>query len=52
MLEATGLQVGVDFCVAFAPERIDPANKVWHVRAVPKVVGGETPLCNELATKV
>jgi UDP-N-acetyl-D-glucosamine dehydrogenase len=51
MLEATGLQVGVDFCVAFAPERIDPANKVWHVRAVPKVVGGETPLCNELATK-
>jgi UDP-N-acetyl-D-glucosamine dehydrogenase len=52
MLEASGLQVGVDFCVAFAPERIDPANKVWHVRAVPKVVGGETPLCNELAAKV
>jgi len=52
MLEATGLQVGVDFCVAFAPERIDPANKLWQVRAVPKVVGGETPLCSELATKI
>jgi UDP-N-acetyl-D-glucosamine dehydrogenase len=52
MLEATGLTVGVDFCLAFAPERIDPANKVWPLRAVPKVVGGETALCNELATRI
>ena len=52
MLESSGLRVGIDFGLAFAPERIDPANKQFHVRDVPKVVGGETPLCVELATKV
>ncbi len=52
MLEAGGLKVGEDFAVAFAPERIDPANKEFDVRQVPKVVGGETPLCTELATQV
>jgi len=52
MLEATGLSVGVDFAVAFAPERIDPANKQFQVREIPKVVGGATPLCTELAAKV
>jgi UDP-N-acetyl-D-glucosamine dehydrogenase len=52
MLEATGLKVGTDFSVAFAPERIDPANRDFHVREVPKVVGGVTPLCTELAAKV
>jgi UDP-N-acetyl-D-glucosamine dehydrogenase len=49
MLESTGLKVGTDFSVAFAPERIDPANREFHVRQVPKVVGGVTPLCTELA---
>jgi len=49
ILEKTGLVVGRDFAVAFAPERIDPANKQFKVRNVPKVVGGETPLCTELA---
>jgi UDP-N-acetyl-D-glucosamine dehydrogenase len=52
MLQDTGLQVGVDFAVAFAPERIDPANKQFAVHQVPKVVGGETPLCTELAASV
>jgi len=52
MLEGTGLKVGTDFSVAFAPERIDPANKDFGVREVPKVVGGETPICTELATKI
>ncbi|MBW2421744.1 MAG: nucleotide sugar dehydrogenase [Deltaproteobacteria bacterium] len=52
MLEETGLKVGEDFCLAFAPERIDPANKVFQVRNVPKVIGGRTPLCTELAGKV
>ena len=52
MLEATGLKVGEDFCVAFAPERIDPANAQFSVKEVPKVVGGETPLCTDLASKV
>jgi UDP-N-acetyl-D-glucosamine dehydrogenase len=52
MLEAGGLKVGVDFAVAFAPERIDPANTDFAVRDVPKVVGGETPLCTELASQI
>jgi UDP-N-acetyl-D-glucosamine dehydrogenase len=51
MLESSGLSVGVDFAVAFAPERIDPANQQFAVRDVPKVVGGATPLCTELAAK-
>jgi UDP-N-acetyl-D-glucosamine dehydrogenase len=51
ILEATGLKVGEDFALAFAPERIDPANTQFDVREVPKVVGGETPLCTELATR-
>jgi UDP-N-acetyl-D-glucosamine dehydrogenase len=52
MLESTGLRVGMDFSVAFAPERIDPANQEFRVHEVPKVVGGETPLCTELASKL
>jgi UDP-N-acetyl-D-glucosamine dehydrogenase len=52
MLESTGLRVGHDFALAFAPERIDPANRQFAVREVPKVVGGETALCCELAVKL
>jgi UDP-N-acetyl-D-glucosamine dehydrogenase len=52
ILAGSGLKVGVDFSVAFAPERIDPGNTKFGVRDVPKVVGGETPLCTELACAV
>jgi len=52
MLEAGGLKVGEDFAVAFAPERIDPANTDFAVREVPKVVGGETPICTQLASQI
>ena len=52
LLEESGLKVGSDFSLAFSPERIDPGNKQFTVRQVPKVVGGETPLCTELAVKV
>ena len=51
-LEETGLKVGQDFSLAFAPERIDPANTTFKLKNVPKVVGGETSLCTELACKV
>jgi UDP-N-acetyl-D-glucosamine dehydrogenase len=51
MLERTGLRVGVDFSLAFAPERIDPGNQEFAVHEVPKVVGGETPLCRDLAAR-
>jgi len=44
-LEATGLKVGVDFFLAFSPERVDPGNPVWQTHNTPKVVGGITPDC-------
>jgi len=52
LLEGSGLRVGEDVAVAFAPERIDPANRDFAVNQVPKVVGGETPSCTGLAVKV
>ncbi|MDE0884378.1 MAG: nucleotide sugar dehydrogenase [Myxococcota bacterium] len=52
VLEETGLKVGKDFSLAFAPERIDPGNTRFKVKDVPKVVGGESPICTELACKV
>lgn len=52
LLEDAGLTIGKDFSLAFAPERIDPANAKFKVKNVPKVVGGETPLCTELACQV
>src|SRR4051812_31948318 len=49
LLEAAGLKAGVDFFLAFSPERVDPGNPTFNTRNVPKVVGGVTPLCAELA---
>ena len=40
MLEATGLKAGVDFFLAFSPERVDPGNPHFNTHNVPKVVGG------------
>jgi len=48
-LEQTGLKVGRDFFLAFSPERVDPGNRNWHTRNTPKVVGGITPACGEIA---
>ena len=48
-LESSGLRVGSDFALAFSPERIDPGNKRYHTRNIPKVVGGVTPRCTEAA---
>jgi UDP-N-acetyl-D-glucosamine dehydrogenase len=39
-LEATGLKAGVDFYLAFSPERVDPGNAKWQTKNIPKVVGG------------
>src|SRR6202140_133323 len=50
MLEATGLKAGRDFFLAFSPERIDPGNAQFHTANVPKVVGGTTGTCAELAS--
>jgi len=48
--EARGLKAGEDFFLAFSPERIDPGNRRYTLREIPKVVGGLTPACLELAT--
>jgi UDP-N-acetyl-D-glucosamine dehydrogenase len=40
MLEAGGLRAGVDFFLAFSPERVDPGNATFNTRTIPKVVGG------------
>ena len=49
LLEATGLQAGVDFFLAFSPERVDPGNPTFQTHNVPKVVGGLTSMCSQLA---
>ena len=49
-LTERGLTVGEDVFVAFSPERVDPGNPVYHTKNTPKVVGGITPACTELAT--
>lgn len=41
ILEETGLKSGVDFFLAFSPEREDPGNKDYATSAIPKVVGGD-----------
>src|SRR6266567_3514637 len=48
-LESTGLKVGEDFFLAFSPERVDPGNDRFNTRNTPKVVGGITPHCLEVA---
>jgi UDP-N-acetyl-D-glucosamine dehydrogenase len=43
--EGSGMKAGVDFNLAFSPEREDPANEQSKVKVIPKVVGGYTPAC-------
>ena len=49
ILEETGLKVGRDFYLAFSPERIDPGNERYGVKNTPKVVGGLTAKCTQMA---
>jgi UDP-N-acetyl-D-glucosamine dehydrogenase len=49
LLEATGLKAGKDFFLAFSPERVDPGNPTFQTHNVPKVVGGLTSNCVQLA---
>ena len=49
-IEAAGFTVGQDVFLAFSPERVDPGNPVYHTKNTPKVVGGVTPACTEIAT--
>lgn len=46
---ASGLKCGKDFYLAFSPERVDPGNLIYKTKNTPKVVGGCTPECTEIA---
>ncbi len=48
-LEEGGMKPGVDFFLAFSPERVDPGNETYTTRNIPKVVGGITTECTRMA---
>src|SRR5215467_6873695 len=52
MLEQTGSKLDQDFYLAFSPERVDPGNKQFHTRNIPKVVGGVSNLSTEVAASL
>ena len=49
-LEENGLKAGVDFFLAFSPERVDPGNESFSTRTIPKVVGGVNRQSTDLAS--
>lgn len=49
IFESTGLKCGEDFYLAFSPERVDPGNHLYKTKNTPKVVGGITEKCTEIA---
>lgn len=50
--EGSGLTAGVDFHLAFSPEREDPGNPLSDVAHIPKVIGGLTPACQKRAIEI
>ncbi len=52
LLKQQGLKVGKDVFLCFSPERVDPDNETWHTNNNPKVIGGLTQECEELAAIV
>lgn len=52
VLETSGLVAGVDFHLAFSPEREDPGNPTYRTENTPKVVGGLTPACTARAAEL
>lgn len=49
LVDGSGLRLGVDFHLAYSPVRIDPGIASSTLRSIPRVVGGATPRCTELA---
>jgi UDP-N-acetyl-D-glucosamine dehydrogenase len=49
MMKERGLAVGEQFFLAFSPERVDPGNPRFHTRNTPKIIGGVTPVCTDVA---
>jgi UDP-N-acetyl-D-glucosamine dehydrogenase len=50
LTDESGLEVGKDIFLAFSPERVDPGRTDWTTYNTPKVIGGITPACSELAS--
>ncbi|MBK6909642.1 MAG: nucleotide sugar dehydrogenase [bacterium] len=50
--EEMGLKVGQDVFIAFSPERVDPGNEKYGTHNTPKVIGGSTPACMEVAEAI
>lgn len=49
ILEKSGLRSGVDFFLAFSPEREDPGNQTYSTKSIPKIVGGEDQEATRMA---
>lgn len=49
LTEKSGLKVGEDIFICFSPERVDPGRQDWTTYNTPKVIGGITPACGEVA---
>lgn len=49
ILERSGLKGGVDFYLAYSPERVDPGSKKYNIKNTPKIVGGLNPQSTKLA---
>jgi UDP-N-acetyl-D-glucosamine dehydrogenase len=52
ILEESGLKCGLDFFLAFSPERINPGDKVYKIKNTPKIVGGVDEISGKLAYEV
>lgn len=50
LTEKSGLKVGEDIFICFSPERVDPGREDWTTYNTPKVMGGMTPACIEVAS--
>jgi len=50
LTEKSGLKIGEELFLAFSPERVDPGRKDWTTKNTPKVVGGMTATCTEVAS--
>lgn len=50
--KGSGLKAGIDFALAFSPEREDPGNEKSVFKEMPKVIGGLTPACRERAVEL
>jgi UDP-N-acetyl-D-glucosamine dehydrogenase len=51
-MEQLGFTIGQDVFLAFSPERVDPGNPFYNTKNTPKVVGGITAACTELAAEL